>query len=130
MKRVVSLFLPNWPTDRLRRSDAKAPSPEVPLVLVGTEGRKRVVLSADIAARRMGLRPGMSVSQAQALVAELVIMDAQPSADVAALDKLAGWALRRYSPLIAVDPPDCLMLDITGVAHLFGGELSMLRDMV
>ena len=44
MTRVVSLFLPRWPTDRLRRkSGAASPPRDVPLVLVGREGRRRVV---------------------------------------------------------------------------------------
>ena len=60
MPRVVSLFLPTWPTDRMRRKLADAaPPPEAPLVLVGREGRRRVVLAADAAAHRAGLRVGM-----------------------------------------------------------------------
>ncbi|TIO21416.1 MAG: DNA polymerase Y family protein, partial [Mesorhizobium sp.] len=51
MPRVVSLFLPRWPTDRFRRkSGDAAPPPETPLVLVGRDGRRRVVLAADAAA--------------------------------------------------------------------------------
>ena len=74
MTRVVSLFLPTWPTDRLRRKPgAAAPPPEMPLVLVGREGRRRVVLAADAAALRAGLRVGMPATKAQALVAGLVV---------------------------------------------------------
>ena len=57
MPRVVSLFLPTWSTDRMRRKLADAaPPPEAPLVLVGRKGRRRVVLAADAAARRAGLQ--------------------------------------------------------------------------
>jgi protein ImuB len=131
MKRVASLFLPSWPTDRLRRAmGANAPSLDVPLVLIGHEGRKRVVLAADTAARRVGLRPNMPVSKAQALVSGLQIVDADPAADLIGLEKLALWIQRRYAPLVASDPPDGLMIDITGSAHLFGGEAEMLKDIV
>ena len=81
-KRVVSLFLPSWSTDRLRRTmGANAPSLDAPLVLIGHEGRRRVVLAADQAARREGLKPGMAATKAQALIANLIVMDADPDAD-------------------------------------------------
>ena len=97
MRRVVSLYLPTWPTDRLRRAmGASAPSPDVPLVLVGRDGRKRRVLAADAAAQGLGLHSGMAVAKAQALVAELIVMDADAEADAQGLDRLALWALRRY----------------------------------
>ena len=97
MTRVVSLFLPTWPTDRVRRmlGDA-APPPETPLVLVGREGRRREILAADAAAQRAGLRIGMAASKAQALVRDLVMRDAEPDADLAALDRLCA-AIRRLS---------------------------------
>jgi protein ImuB len=108
---------------------ANAPSLDTPLVLIGHEGRRRVVLAADQAARREGLRPGIAASKAQALVANLVVMEADPDADRIALEKLAIWMQRHFAPVVATDT-DGLMLDITGVAHLFGGEKSMLAEMV
>jgi len=130
MKRVVSLFLPTWPTDRLRRAmGAAAPPPEVPLVLIGQDGRRRVVCAADAAAQRLGLRPGMAATQAPALVPGLRIHDADPVADTAALNRLAVWALRRYAPVVAADPPDGLVIDASGAAHLHGGEAAMLADL-
>lgn len=57
-------------------------------------------------------------------------MDADPAADLIGLEKLALWVQQRYAPLVASDPPDGLMIDITGAAHLFGGEADMLKDMV
>jgi protein ImuB len=57
MRRVVSLFLPAWSSDRLRRIlGGDAPPAEAPLVLIGREGGRRVVLAADAAAQRAGLR--------------------------------------------------------------------------
>ena len=72
----------------------------------------------------------MAVAQAQALVPELGIRDAEVEADAAALEKLGLWALRLYSPLVAVDAPDGLVIDASGAAHLHGGEDAMLADMV
>jgi protein ImuB len=109
---------------------ANAPSLDTPLVLIGHEGRRRVVLAADQAARRAGLNVGMPATKAQALVAGLVIHEANPEADGEALHKLAVWMQRHYSPLVAAYHPDGLILDITGVAHLFGGEAAMLKEMI
>jgi protein ImuB len=120
-----------WPTDRFRRkSGDAAPPPESPLVLIGRDGRRRVVLAADGAARAAGLRLGMPASKAQALVPGLVVHDAEPEADEMALERLALWALRRYAPIAAADPPDGLVIDTTGADHLHGGEVAMLTWIV
>ena len=69
MTRVVSLFLPTWSTDQLRRKAGDAAPPaEAPLVLIGRDGNRRVVLAADAAAQAAGLRPGMPATKAQVLV--------------------------------------------------------------
>ncbi|WP_093086355.1 Y-family DNA polymerase [Sphingobium sp. AP50] len=131
MRQVVSLFLPTWPTDRLRRRLGQgAPPPDAPLILAGMDRQRRVITAANAAARMTGLYAGMAVTQAQALVPDLLIMDAEPQADREGLERLAVWSLRRYAPIIAVDPPDGLMLDITGAAHAHGGVMGVLKDVV
>jgi protein ImuB len=131
MTKVVSLFLPSWPSDRLlRRLGASAPPPETPLALVGRDGRRRIVTAVNAAARAVGVRPGMAATQAHALVPGLVVHDATPADDAAGLDRLALWALRRYAPIVAADPPDGLVIDATGATHLLGGDAAMLADLV
>ncbi|HMR32447.1 MAG TPA: DNA polymerase Y family protein [Geminicoccaceae bacterium] len=131
MRKVVSLFLPTWPTDRLRRSlGAGAPSRHEPLVLAAHDGRRRAIHAADAAARRLGLRPGLPLAEARARVPDLHVRDADPVADAGGLHRLALWCLRRYSPVVALDPPDGLWLDATGAGHLFGGDEAMLDDMI
>jgi nucleotidyltransferase/DNA polymerase involved in DNA repair len=71
----------------------------------------------------------MAMTKAHILVQDLIVMKADPSADAAALDRLAAWALR-YAPIAAADPPDGLVIDVTGTTHLHGGEAAMLDDMV
>ena len=99
-------------------------------MLIGRDGRRRVVTAANMAARALGLHPGMPATQAQALVPGLVTYDADPEEDKAALTRLALWALKRYAPVVAADPPDGLMIDASGAAHLHGGEAAMLTDLV
>ncbi len=82
----------------------------------------------DEAAARAGLFAGQKATDARALVPELVLADAEPAADAAALTALAE-ACARFSPAVAEDPPDGLFLDITGLAHLWGGEAALARDL-
>jgi protein ImuB len=89
-----------------------------------------VITAADAAARALGLYIGMPATQAQALVAGLIMQDAEPREDLAALDRLALWALQRYTPIVAADPPDGLVMDTTGADHLHGGEAAMLAGMI
>src|SRR5260370_25558741 len=131
MPRVISVFLPTLSTDRVRRkAGAIAPPAETPLILVGRDGRRRVVLAADAAAQAAGLRVGMPATKAQALVQGLVIQDADPAGDAEALERLALWMLQRFAPIVAVDAPDGIVIDTTGADHLHGGEAAMLATLV
>lgn len=130
MRRAVSLYLPNWPIDRLyRRLDAAAPPPDTPVVLIGRDRGRRTVTACNPVARSQGLRAGIAASQAQALVPGLQTHDADPAGDEAALDRLAHWALRHYAPVCAPDGSDGLAIDATGAAHLKGGEASFLSEL-
>jgi protein ImuB len=89
-----------------------------------------VLADVDLAARRLGILPGMTVTKARSLAPELQVMDADPEGDLEGLRRLALWAGKRYSPVAATDPPDGIWIDITGCAHLFDGENPMLKDMM
>lgn len=109
--------------------DASPPADQ-PLVLIGREGRRRVVTAIDINAERLGLRLGMPGAKAQAIAPGLIVMDADRQADADGLIKLALWALQRVSPVVMADPPDGLVIDTTGADHLHGGEGAMLQAIV
>ncbi len=125
MSRVVSVFLPDWAIERLPCGDA---GPDAKLVLAGHDERRRIVTAVNAVARRVGVRPGMAMAQAQILVPELAVRPADSVGDEAELARLALWALR-YTPLAAPDPPDGLVLDVTGAAHLWGGEAALVADL-
>lgn len=76
------------------------------------------------AAARLGLAPGLALADARARVPALAVADHDPQADAALLARIAEDS-DRWTPLVAFDPPDGLMLDITGCAHLFGGEAAL-----
>ncbi|MDT8315425.1 DNA polymerase Y family protein [Roseomonas mucosa] len=129
MRRVISLWLPTWPTDRLARRRPGALPVEAPVVTRARDGRRLVVAAANRAALALGLRPGMPLAGAQAMVPGLEVAEADPAGDAAALADLAAWCLR-YSPLTAPDPPDGIWIDATGCAHLHGGEAALLDDLL
>ncbi|WP_134681422.1 Y-family DNA polymerase [Paracoccus ravus] len=131
MTRVISVFLPMWPVDRLQRQAGDcAPSVDAPLILAGRDGRRRVVIAAGPTAHALGLRAGMSISKAQALVPGLRIEPADPQADLESLERLALWVMQRFSPIVAVDPPDGIVIETTGTDHLHGGEPAMLEALI
>ena len=88
----------------------------------------RVLHAANEAARGLGLYPGQKATDAAALAPELKLEDADLAAEAASLTALTDWCVR-YAPAVAADAPDGLLLDITGVTHLFGGEGAMLADL-
>lgn len=69
----------------------------------------------------------MLLADARALCPDLVAIPGDPAGDLAALEKLGIWA-QRWGPWSALDPPDALLVDVTGAAHLFGGEARLIKD--
>lgn len=67
------------------------------------------------------------LADARTLCPELAVRISDPAGDLDFLEKLAVWA-QRWGPWSALDPPDGLLVDITAVAHLFGGEVRLLAD--
>ena len=138
MPRIVSVWLPRWPILRLLAAQARNPlardpiDPQRPFVLAvdGAGGPRIAALNA--AAEDFGLMAGDRLADARAKAGSLQVRAIDPAADDAALRRLALWATR-YTP--AVSPwgeengADGFFLDVTGAAHLFGGEESLLADL-
>ncbi len=70
----------------------------------------------------------MTAAHAQAVVPGLHVAPAVPDEDAAGLERLAVWCMR-YSPRVAVDPPDGIFIDIAGATHLFRGEDRLIADL-
>ncbi len=85
--------------------------------------------AADRRALALGLTPGLTLADARARVPELLAVEMDGEADVALLERLADIS-DRYTPLVGLDPPDGLILDITGCAHLFAGEEKLRDDLM
>jgi protein ImuB len=122
----MSLYLPRWAMER--RGGLSAPE-DVPAVLVVSVGSRRLVSAVNQAAEALGLRPGLALADARAQVPGLAVAPADPAGDAAALLRLAQWC-GRYSPWTVPHGPDCILLDITGCAHLTGGERRLGTELV
>jgi protein ImuB len=81
----------------------------------------------DEKALTLSLIPGMPLASARAMVREIDVVEAEPHADAELLADIADWC-DRFTPFVAIDGHDGLLLDVTGATHLFGGEEKMLRD--
>ncbi len=86
-------------------------------------------MAIDGAAHAAGLEAGMALAQARAMVPELEVLAHEPHADARLLEAVADWC-DRYTPLVGRHPPDGLLLDITGAAHLKGGEAALRADLL
>jgi protein ImuB len=121
-RRLLCVWLPEWPITRLVKQHIAPPDEAVATVEV-LAGRRRIAC-VNAAAAAAGVQMGQPAANAQAICPALLTFDAAPAADAAALGRLALWA-QIFTPLTAAEPPDGLLLDITGCAHLFGGEAGM-----
>ena len=116
--------MPALAIERWAKSSECAPDAPIVLTVEGTHGP--VIHAVTRAAAERGARTGARLTDARALDPALVAMPADPEGDAALVRQLAKWA-GRWSPLVEVDG-DALRLDVTGVAHLFGGERRLIRD--
>jgi len=96
-------------------------------VLIAESAHGPRIAAANVAGFDAGARPGMMLADARALCAALAVAPCDPAGDLAFLERLALWA-QRWGPWSALDPPDGLLVDVTGAAHLFGGETALLAD--
>jgi protein ImuB len=131
-RRILSLWLPRLPIDRIKRQLARnsaAPaknSNDDPSIVVAKQNNALQISALDDAAARLGLDIGLPLANARAICPHLRVFDADEIADTETLDNIADWC-DRFTPLVALDPPHGLFLDITGCAHLFGGEAALMR---
>ncbi|MGB0823451.1 MAG: hypothetical protein ACPGSK_04910, partial [Alphaproteobacteria bacterium] len=133
MRRMVSVVCPSFALWAQQcRTD-----PADPLVLTVEQRNLVLVHDASPAARAAGAAPGQPLTDARALVPKLKSVAVDLARITAGWHRVAHW-LTRYTPLVALDPATPptgmggnagFMLDISGCAHLFGGEAGLLQDL-
>jgi protein ImuB len=129
-RRILSVWFARLSVDRWLRAlapDARAAAEAQPTALITETAHGPRIAAANDAGLAAGARAGMLLADARALCPDLAAVPADPAGDLAALEKLALWA-QRWGPWSAMDPPDGVLVDVTGAAHLFGGEERLLAD--
>ena len=125
IRRFLSLWLPRLATDRARRLNGV--DKRAPLAAVAKVNNAERLVCVDAEAARLGLTIGLSLADARARHPNLVVVEAAPAEEARLIERLCDWC-SRFTPLAALDGRDGLMLDISGVTHLFGGEAALIED--
>jgi len=139
-RRILALHLPRLATDRLHRRAAGASwlsnaarADAAPLAVFARLGAAFRLEAVDAAAAARGLAPGQPLADARARVPDLVLVERDPDGERETLEAIADWC-DRFTPLVGLDDDfdgeAGLLLDIAGVAHLFGGEAAMAAGVV
>ena len=122
-RRIVSMWFPRLASDRVLRVRPV----DGPFALTLKQANAERLDCLNMEAERQGLYRGMSFADARAFCPDLQSRPADPVGDARFLHVLRRWATR-YCPWVGLEGDDGLVLDITGAAHLFGGEVMMLAD--
>ncbi|MBC2836277.1 DNA polymerase Y family protein [Paragemmobacter straminiformis] len=118
-RRLLSIWFPRMGVEQaLRRRPVALPEP---FAVVADRNGAQVLHSLNPEAEAAGLSQGQSLRDARAICPALVTVAADERAEAMFLTALRRWA-GKFSPWIAEEPPAGLALDVTGCAHLFGGE--------
>lgn len=126
-KRYATIWFRHLTTDWLiiRRPELK----QVPFVFAIPDHGRKVITATNVLAESQGVQSGMPVADAQAMIPHLQVFDEKPARAAQLLKALGEWCIR-YTPIVALDLPEGLILDISGCAHLWGGEAAYLKEIV
>lgn len=126
-RRILCLWFPRLAAERVIRGRPDLAA--APFALVADPGGALSLASLSPGAEALGLRRGMALGDARAIVPSLVTQPVDPRRQAAFLAALRRWA-GRFSPWVAEEGEEALVLDITGCAHLFGGEQGLVDTLL
>ena len=124
-KRFVSVWFRHLTTDWLLRRQPNLKN--LPFVIVTKAHGRMIVSAANLLAKQQGVDTNMALADARAFIPHLQYFDEETERAAKLLTGLADWCIR-YTPAVAIDLPDGLLLDVTGCAHLWGSEQLYLAD--
>jgi len=125
-RRVLSLWFPRMGAERLLRQ-ARV-TEEQPFAVVQDTGKTQVISSLSVSAEGWGLSHGQPLRDALAMCPDLITRLQNRQLEARFLASLRRWA-SKFSPWVAEEVPNALVIDLTGCAHLFGGELGVIQQM-
>lgn len=122
MARWLCIHLPYFRTERTQRA---SPAAREALAVVREVSRTARVVAADAQAQARGIEPGMTLTEARALLPSLAVTPVNDEAEARELESLAACAVQ-LSPRICLELPQTLLADVTGCERAHGGENAML----
>ncbi len=125
LRRVLSLWFPRFAVERVLR--ARRDVLIQPFAVVGMRDNAQILISLTPEAEAAGLRQGQPLRDATAMCPRLLTAPENAPHDAAFLRALRRWA-GKFSPWVAEEAPDALVIDLTGCAHLFGGEAGLMAQ--
>lgn len=102
---------------------------EVPVAFTEPDHGRLLISTMNVHAANFGVKLGMTAADARVVAPGIQLLETKPGRNIKLLKGLAEWCLR-YTPLVMIDPPDGLLLDVTGCTHLKGGEGAFVSDIV
>lgn len=125
-QQYLSIWFPHLATDwfTLRKPALKT----VAFVLSTSSHGRLIVSAASPLASAIGISTGMAIADARALFPSLEVLDDKPTLTAQLLQRIAEWSVR-FTPVVAIDPPDGLMLDASGCTHLWGSSQAYADDL-
>lgn len=126
-KRFMCIWFRHLLTDwaAIRKPDLK----ETAFVIAAPEHGRMIITAANLLAEQQSIYKGTTVADARAASSGLEVLDEEPG-KAAKLLRMLGLRCIRYTPIVAIDLPDGLILDISGCAHLWGGERAYLKEII
>jgi protein ImuB len=100
---------------------------DIPFVLSAPDHGRMIITATNELALAQGVEAGMVVADARAIIPSLQVLDDQPGLHYKLLKAIAEWCIR-YTNIVSVDPPDGIIMDVTGCTHLWGGEMQYIKD--
>jgi protein ImuB len=123
-RRILSLWFPRLGAERVLR-EMRGLDPPPAFAIVGEAANRQVLTSLGEGAEEAGLYLGQPLRDALAMCPALLTRLRNPRAEARFLTALRRWA-GRFSPRVGEEPPDGIVIDLSGAAHLFGGEEGVL----
>lgn len=121
-RRILSLWFPRLAAEWWIRVDPHLA--KQPMAVVAHRGQMQMLSSVSLRAAQAGLRAGQPLRDAHAMCAGLLTRPEDPHREAMFLATLHRWA-GKFAPWVSQEPPDALVIDLTGCAHLFGGEAAL-----
>jgi protein ImuB len=126
-RRIISVG--GSPHERSSNRQSTLDNRQLPVATISPQGSTIRIVRVNNAAQQARIKPGQTLTEAKAVVPELVTYDDDPSADRRQLEALALWA-QCLSPTVHLEGDETLLLDVSGCDRLFRGEQNLLQQAI